>query len=414
MKPDEIRSLVRLRAPHLTRTQRLLQSCVTVEDWQRAAHRSWPRSIQDYVEGGAEAEISLARNAEAYRRREFLPSVLRDVSRVDTATSLLGAPAALPLALAPTGYTRMMHPDGEPAVARAAGAAGVPYTLSTVSNTSIEDVARSSDAAHWFQLYVWRDRGLTRELIDRARESGYRALMVTVDTPVTGNRVRDRHSGFTVPPQLTVRTLLDMSTRPRWWAGMLRGEPISFANVPAGSADDAQSAMELAAAQFDSAVTWDDLAEVRSQWSGPLMVKGMLRPDEIRRAAQIGIDGVVLSNHGGRQLDGTVVPLDVLARARDEVGEDVTVMVDSGIRRGSDIAVAIASGADGVLIGRPYLYGLGAAGQVGVEAVLRLLGEGLERTMALLGVSSIEQLRSEGPALVASRGACSSESGARA
>lgn len=400
MTPEEIRSLVKMRAPRLSRTERLLQSCVTVADWQHAATQTWPRGVREYVDGGADLEVTLKRNLRAYNQREFLPSVLRDVSQVDTTTRVLGSKMALPLALAPTGYTRMMHPAGEPAVARAAAVVGVPYTLSTVSNTSLETLALSSEADHWFQLYVWKDRSLTHALIDRAWQSGFKVLMITLDTAVTGNRVRDTHSGFTIPPRLTMRTVLDMSIHPRWWTGILKGRSITFANFPTHSIDDAQSAMELAANQFDPAVTWDDLADVRARWPGPLVVKGMLRANEIRRAADLGVDGVVVSNHGGRQLDRAVVPLDVLPTIRDELGNSTTIMVDSGVRRGSDIAVALASGADAVLVGRPYLYGLGAAGQPGVEAVLGVLREELVRTMALLGVTSIGQLRAEGPGLI--------------
>lgn len=400
MTPDEIRSLVRFRAPRVKRVDRLLQSCVTVEDWQRAAAKAWPRSILGYVEGGAEAEVSLRRNRAAFEEVEMMPAGLRDVSQIDTRTSLLGSSVAMPLALSPTGYTRMMHPEGEGAVARAAGAAGIPYTLSTVSNTSLEELAATSESERWFQLYVWRDRGLTRALIERAKAAGFRTLMVTVDTAVTGHRVRDMHSGFTMPPELTLSTVVDMATRPRWWAGVLTGPPIHFGNFPADLAEDAQSAMALAAAQFDPAVTWQDLAEIRAQWSGPLVVKGLLDPQDIARAVEVGVDGFVLSNHGGRQLDRAVAPLSVLPAVRERVGPEPTLLVDSGVRWGSDIAVAIASGADGAMIGRPYLYGLGAAGQAGVESVLRILEDGLARTMALLGVTSIEQLRAQGPRIL--------------
>lgn len=399
MKPREIRSVVRFRPTKLSRVERLLQRCVTVEDWQREAWRRWPRSIRGYVDGGAEAEVAVARNRAAYQSRKLVPASLRDVSVVDTRTTLLGQELPLPIALAPTGYTRMMHPEGEVAVARAAADAGVPYALSTVANTSIEDLAARVGGERWFQLYVWRDRRLTHGLLDRAQASGYRTLMLTVDTPVTGLRVRDAHSGFTIPPRLTARTVADMATRPGWWTGMLRGEPIEFANFPPEISGGSRSAMALSAAQFDPAVGWSDLEELRARWHGPFVVKGMLRAEDVARAAAMGVDAVVLSNHGGRQLDRAVTPLDVLPDVRRAAGT-VPLLVDSGIRSGADIAIAIATGADAVLVGRPYLYGLGAAGEQGVAAVLRLLREELERTMALLGVTSVEQLRKEGPELV--------------
>lgn len=399
MKPGEVRSLMRFRSPKLDRVARLQQRCVTVEDWQRAAWRRWPRSIRGYVEGGAEAELTVARNRESYESRRLLPASLRDVASVDTRTTLLGQESSMPMALAPTGYTRMMHPEGEVAVARAAAAAGVPYTLSTVANTSIESLAAQVSGDRWFQLYVWRDRRLTHLLLDRAQAAGYRVLMLTVDTPVTGLRVRDLHSGFTIPPQLTARTFADMATRPAWWTGVLRGKPIEFANFPPEITAGGQSAAALSAAQFDATVGWEVLEDLRARWRGPLVVKGMLRAEDVARAASLGVDAVVLSNHGGRQLDRVVTPLDVLPEVRRVAGE-LPLLVDSGIRSGADVAIAIATGADAVLVGRPYLYGLGAAGEAGVTAVIRLLHEELERTMALLGVTSVAQLRKEGPELV--------------
>lgn len=400
MKISEVRTLLQLRKPERDRVERTLKRCVTIEDLQHAAWRRWPKSVRGYVEGGADGEVSLARNRAAYERVGLVPSPLRDVTDVDLRTSILGGDSALPFALAPTGYTRMMHTAGEGAVARAARDAGIPYTMSTMATTRLENVAADVGGDLWFQLYVWRDRGLVRELIERAKASGYRALMLTVDTPVTGLRVRDAHNGFTIPPQLSASTVLDMARHPMWCASMLAGPPITYANFAPEVGRTPEGLMEFAAKQFDPSVSWDDLAWIRGLWQGPLIVKGLVSESDAARAAEVGVDAVVLSNHGGRQLDQVVVPLQMIPAVRDRVGDKIAVFVDSGIRRGSDIAVALALGADAVLIGRPYLYGLGAAGERGVAASISMLGAELRRAMTLMGVTSVAQLRAEGPALV--------------
>ncbi len=402
MKISEVRALVQLRKPEPDRVERTLRRCVTIEDLQHAAWRRWPRSVRGYVEGGADGEVSLARNRAAYERLGLVPSPLRDVTDVDLRTSILGGESALPFALAPTGYNRMMHTAGESAVARAARDARIPYTLSTMATTRLENVAAEVGGDLWFQLYVWRDRGLVRDLIERAEASGYRALMLTVDTPVTGLRVRDVHNGFTIPPQLSASTLLDMARHPRWCASLMTGPPINFANFAPEVGRSPEGLMEFAAKQFDPSVSWDDLAWIRGLWNGPLVVKGLLSASDAACAAEVGVDAVVLSNHGGRQLDQTVVPLQMLPAVRDRVGDGLKVFVDSGIRRGSDIALALALGADAVLVGRPYLYGLGAAGERGVAAAISMLGAELRRARTLMSVTSVAQLRAEGPALVRS------------
>lgn len=402
MKISEARALVQLRKPESDRVERTLRRCVTIEDLQHAAWRRWPKSVRGYVEGGADGEVSLARNRAAYEGLGLVPSPLRDVTDVDLRTSILGGESALPFALAPTGYNRMMHPAGEPAVARAARDAGIPYTLSTMATTRLEAVAGDVGGDLWFQLYVWRDRGLVRDLIERAKASGYRALMLTVDTPVTGLRVRDVHNGFTIPPQLSAATLLDMARHPLWCASMLTGAPITFANFAPEVGRSPEGLMEFAAKQFDPSVSWHDVAWIRGLWQGPLMVKGLVSAPDAARAVEVGVDAVVLSNHGGRQLDQVVAPLLMLPEVRDRVGDKIDVLIDSGIRRGSDIALALALGADAVLVGRPYLYGLGAAGERGVAAAISMLGQELRRAMTLMGVTSVAQLRAEGPALVRS------------
>lgn len=400
MRTREIIDVLQLQKPQLRRTVRTLERCVTIEDLRAEACRRWPRGVRGYVEGGADGEVSLRRNRAAYEDIDLVPSVLRDVSDPDTSTDLLGRGSALPFALGPTGYTRMMHTDGEPAAARAARAADIPYTLSTMSTVSIEDVAHRAGGELWFQLYVWRDRGLVRDLLARAQASGYRALMITVDTPVTGLRARDHHNGFTLPPRLTPTVLADMAVHPAWCVSLLRGAPITFANFADDVSASSEGVMEFAARQFDPSVTWDSLAEIRSLWRGPVMLKGIVNPADAARARDAGVDAIALSNHGGRQLDQTTPPITALPAIRSAVGEDAELFVDSGIRHGTDIAIALALGATGCLVGRPYLYGLGAAGEAGCAAAIRILGDELRRAMQLLGVTSVAELRARGPELI--------------
>lgn len=399
MRPREVRELIQLRRPQWRRADRVVSRCVTIEDLRAEACRRWPRGVRGYVEGGADGEVSLRRNRAAFEAYRLVPSVLRDVEEVDTAVDLLGVRAELPLALGPTGYTRMMHPAGELAAARAARAAGVPYTLTTMATMSIEDVAPAGGDL-WFQLYVWRDRGLVRELLQRARAAGYRALVLTVDTAVTGLRVRDLHNGFTLPPRLTPAALADMALHPAWCLNLLRGEPITFANFANEVSSRSENIMQFAARQFDPTVDWADLDWLREEWPGPIIVKGLVGAADAVRAREAGIDALALSNHGGRQLDQAVAPIDLLPEVRAAVGPGMRVFVDSGVRRGTDLAIALALGADGCLIGRPYLYGLGAAGEAGCSAAIRMLGDELRRAMRLLGVVSVAELRERGAELV--------------
>jgi L-lactate dehydrogenase (cytochrome) len=401
LRARELRELLQVERPVLRRADRAVARAADVDDLRKAAARRWPQGVRDYVEGGADGEVSLRRNRAAFQRYELVPKVLRDVSAVDTSSVVLGSPATMPLALGPTGYTRMMHPDGETAVARAAARAGVPYTIATMSTVALEELP--TDGEQWFQLYMWRDRSLVEELLARAGAHGCGALMLTVDTAVTGHRLRDTRNGFALPPRLTPRTLVGMARRPGWCAAMLRGEPITFANVPPELASRSESVMEFAARQFDSSVSWKDLEWLRERWPGVLAVKGILDPTDAARAVEHGADAVVVSNHGGRQLDQTVPPLDVLPAVRDRIGDTAAVLVDSGLRRGSDLAIALALGADAGLLGRAYLYGLGAAGEAGVSRVLDIIATELAKAMRLLGVVSVEELRKEGTSLVRGR-----------
>jgi L-lactate dehydrogenase (cytochrome) len=362
-----------------------------VDDVRAAAARRVPKAVFDYVDGAAELELSAYRSRAAFDGLEFHPRVLRDVSRVSTETTLLGVPAAMPLALAPTGFTRMMHYHGEPAAARAAARSGIPYALSTMGTTSPEALAAVEPAgARWFQLYLWQDRGRSKELVARAAEAGYAALVVTVDVPVAGARLRDVRHGLTIPPTLRWSTLVDFARHPAWSWNLLTTEPLQFASFLTG--DRPPELRELIAAMFDPAVTFADLDWLRSAWSGPLVVKGVQSVEDARAVVDQGADAVVVSNHGGRQLDRAVTPLALLPHVVDAIGDRAEVFMDGGVRSGADIAAAVALGARGCLVGRAYLYGLMAGGEAGVDRVLELLRAELVRTMQLLGARDVGEL----------------------
>lgn len=402
MRIHEVRELIQLKPIDLNGRRRRLAAAHTTEDFRLLARRALPRSVFDYVDGGADEETSLRANVDAFRRRRFVPRSLTDVSDPDLSTKILGQAVSAPLGLAPTGYTRMISPLGEPAVAAAAASAGLPYVLSTMATTSLEDVAAAApEAERWFQLYVWKDRRLTELLVQRAAQAGYSVLEIAVDTAVSGFRVRDVRNGLTIPPALTLSGLVDIGTRPRYWTSMLRHPALRFANVGSGGSDGASGyTIENITSQFDPAVTWDDVARIRDQWPGKLVVKGPVSARDAVRAKDLGVDGVHLSNHGGRQLDRAIAPIDLVEPVRSAVGEDFCVLVDSGVRHGADIATALALGADACLIGRPYLWALAAGGQEGVTRLLKLLTGQLRRTMQLLGVASVDELRHEGHLLV--------------
>jgi L-lactate dehydrogenase (cytochrome) len=386
---SELRSILRPEPIQFGAGRRLAKA-YTVGDLREIALKRIPRAVFDYVEGGADEEISIQRSLAAFRRVEFHPAVLRDVSAVDTSTTILGRPAALPLALAPTGFTRMMHHEGEPAVAQAAARAGIPYALSTMGNTSIEDLAlRAPDTVKWFQLYVWRDRGHSKDLMDRARSAGYEALVLTVDVPVPGARLRDTRHGLTIPPALTLRTLLDGARHPAWWFNLLTTEPLQFASFGGGSPERLAG---LSRGMFDPAVTFDDIEWMRQVWSGALVVKGIQSVADARQVVDRGVDAVVVSNHGGRQLDRAPVPLELLPEVVDAIGDRAEVLLDTGVRNGADIVAAVALGARACLVGRAYLYGLMAAGQAGVERATDILRDEFTRTLQLLGVRRVADL----------------------
>ncbi|MEO7234070.1 MAG: alpha-hydroxy acid oxidase [Lapillicoccus sp.] len=386
---SELSPLLQMQPRESDPVARRLARAHTIGDLEAIARRRVPRSVFDYVAGAAEGEVSLERSRDAYRRVEFLPQALLDVSTVDLTTRLLGRPSALPLVLAPTGFTRMMQHEGEPAVARAAQAAGIPYALSTMGTTSPAGVAAAAPGGdHWFQLYLWRDREASRQLVHQALAAGFGTLVLTVDTAVPGNRLRDTRNGLTVPPTLRARTLADMSRHPAWWFNLLTTRPLEFAALTSFDGTVA----ELVDRMFDPSLDLSDLEWLRRAWPGSLVVKGVLTAADAVRMADAGADAVVLSNHGGRQLDRAPTPLELLPEVVAAVGDRVEVYVDTGITNGGDIAAAVGLGATGCLVGRAYLYGLMAGGQAGVAHAVAILTAELRRTMQLVGARSLEEL----------------------
>jgi L-lactate dehydrogenase (cytochrome) len=388
-RPSAFSDLLKFKRPELNPTKRRLAAAQTIYDLREIAKRVTPRAPFDYTDGGAEAEVSLTRARQAFEDVEFHPAILRDVSSVDTRREVLGGPTSLPFGIAPTGFTRLMHTAGEAAGASAAGAAGIPFSLSTVGTTSPEGVrAANPDGRNWFQLYMWKDHQRSLDVVDRAAMAGFDTLLITVDVPVAGARLRDRYNGLTIPPAITLRTVLNAIPRPRWWFDFLTTEPVEFATFDKWDGTVA----ELLDAMFDPTVNLDDLAWIRDRWPGKVVVKGVQTVADAKRVADLGIDGVVLSNHGGRQLDRAPVPFHLLPTVVREIGDDVEVHVDSGIMSGADIVAAVALGAHFTLVGRAYLYGLMAGGRAGVDRAIAILSDEIVRTMKLLGVSSLDEL----------------------
>jgi L-lactate dehydrogenase (cytochrome) len=380
---------MKFKKPELNAKKRRLAQALTIYDLRKIAQRRTPKAAFDYTEGAAEAEISLARARQAFEDIQFNPAILRDVSEVDTSSTVLGAPVAKPFGIAPTGFTRMMQAEGEIAGASAAAAAGIPFSLSTMGTTAIEDVkAANPDGRNWFQLYMWKDRDRSMALVDRAAAAGFDTLLVTVDVPVAGARLRDKRNGFSIPPQLTLGTVINAIPRPEWWINFLTTEPLAFASLDRWSG----TVGELLDSMFDPTVTFDDLAWIKTQWPGKLVVKGVQNVDDAKRLAAMGVDGIILSNHGGRQLDRAPIPFHLLPSIVREVGKDTEVLLDTGIMSGADIVASIALGAKFTLVGRAYLYGLMAGGREGVDRMIQILDEQVTRTMRLLGVASLEEL----------------------
>ena len=380
---------------------RKLTRAVTIDDLRRLARRRLPRAVYDFIEGGAGDELTVTRNRAAFERLLFEPRILVDVSKREQSTVVLGERVATPVILSPTGMAGLSWPKGEVAAARGAHDAGTIYTLSTHSSYSIEEVAAGAPGPLWFQLYVWQNRDLTRSFVERARAAGYRALLLTVDVPVISRRERDLRNGFTVPPRMTARNVVDTLRRAGWVRRVLMGQRrITLANLvgaPGAPRTDIVTLAGVANRQVDPSISWADLAWFRSLWSGPLLLKGVMTAADARRAAEHGIDGVVVSNHGGRQLDGTRATIEALPEIVDAVGNRMEVLLDGGVRRGADVVRALALGARAVMVGRPYLYGLATGGQAGVRRALEILASEVDHALALTGVPRVADLE---PSLV--------------
>jgi len=392
-RPSDIKPFLRLRSNHGSRAERRVANAYTIEDLRRIARRRTPTGPFVYVDGAAEGEVSMRRSLEAFEDLEFNPWILRDVHEVDTTTEVLGKTSTLPFGFGPTGGTRMMHAAGEVAVARAAARAGIPYGLSTVGTTTISDFAAAAPTGrHWFQMYLLSDRERSLRMLEEARARGFDTLIVTVDSAVVGNRVRDLHNGMSYPPQLTVKTFLDASWRFEWWTNLLTTEPYQFTYEDPGIP---RSQLTEVKGFTDSSVNFDDLSWIREAWGGPVVLKGIQTLQDAQRAADAGVEGIVLSNHGGRQLDRAIPPLHLLPAVAAAVGSQTEVMLDTGVRTGADVVAAIALGAKFVLLGRAYLYGLMAGGEAGVDRAVEILRTEVIRTMQLLGVRSIDELSPE-------------------
>ena len=387
--PKDLAQLLRFRKIILSPRKRRLTRALTIYDLRDIAKRRTPQAPFDYTDGGADSESSLTRARAAYEKLEFQPRILRDVKDVDLSVQMLGKKMSMPVGIAPTGFTRMMQTEGEYAGACAASDAGIPYTLSTMGTRSIEDVAKAAPTGrNWFQLYMWKDRDRSMALVDRAKAAGFDTLVLTVDVPVAGARLRDVRNGMTIPPSLTSKTILNAIPRPAWWMNFLTTDPLKFASLDSWNGTVA----ELLDSMFDPTVTYEDLKWIRGQWQGNLVVKGIQNVDDAMMSVAAGADAIILSNHGGRQLDRAPVPLHLLPEVVKAIGDKAEVQVDTGIMHGADVVAALASGAKFTWIGRAYLYGLMAGGKPGVDRTLEILRTQISRTMKLLGARTVAEL----------------------
>ncbi len=388
-RPAEIFDLMQFKKPELNGKKRRLDAALTIDDLRRIAKRRTPKAAFDYTDGAAEGELSLHRARQAFRDIEFHPDVLKPANEVDTSTEILGGRSAMPFGIAPTGFTRLMQTEGEIAGAGAASSAGIPFTLSTLGTSSIEDVKHANPRGrNWFQLYVMREREISYGLVERAAAAGFDTLMFTVDTPIAGARLRDKRNGFSIPPQLSLGTIANAIPRPWWWVDFLTTPKLEFASLNSTGG----TVGELLNSAMDPTISYEDLDIIREMWPGKLVVKGVQNLPQSVELIERGVDGIILSNHGGRQLDRAPVPFHLLPQVVREVGRDATVMIDTGIMNGADIVAAVALGAKFTLIGRAYLYGLMAGGREGVDRTIEILRSEIERTMTLLGVASLEEL----------------------
>ena len=385
----DLRQLLRFRKIIWSPKKRRLSRALTIYDLRSIAKRRTPQAPFDYTDGGAGTESSLINARNEFKSVTFHPRVLRDVSQFDLSTVMLGKTSALPVGIAPTGFTRMMQTEGEIAGCTAAMDAGIPYTLSTMGTRSIEDVAKAAPMGrNFFQLYMWKDRDRSMGLVNRAAAAGFDTLVLTVDVPVAGDRLRDIRNGMTIPPSLTSKTIINAIPRPAWWMNFLTTDPLTFASLDSWNGTVA----ELLDSMFDPTVTFEDLKWIRSQWKGKLIVKGIQHADDAVMAIEAGADAIILSNHGGRQLDRAPIPALLIPEVRKVIGTSAELHVDTGIMHGADIVAALASGADFTWIGRAYLYGLMAGGKEGVDRTLEILKGEMTRTMKLLGARSLDEL----------------------
>jgi L-lactate dehydrogenase (cytochrome) len=389
----ELLELMKFKKPELNGKKRRLEAALTINDLRAIAKRRTPKAAFDYTDGSAEDEISLGRARQAFLDVEFSPSILRGLpDTVDTSTEIFGGPSALPFAIAPTGFTRLMQTEGEIAGASAAAAAGIPFTLSTLGTTSIEKVKETNPyGRNWFQLYVMREREISYDLTKRAAQSGFDTLFFTVDTPVAGARLRDKRNGFSIPPQLTAGTIVNAIPRPWWWWDFLTTPKLEFASLNSTGG----TVGELLNAAMDPTISFNDLAVIRDLFPGKIVIKGVQNIADSKKLVDLGVDGIVLSNHGGRQLDRAPVPFHLLPEVVREVGRDTEIAIDTGIMSGADIVAALALGAKFTLVGRAYLYGLMAGGREGVDRMIFILRDQIERTMKLLGVATLAELGPE-------------------
>lgn len=387
--PKDLLQLLKFKKFIWNPRERRLKGAYTIYDLRTIAKKRTPQAPFDYTDGSADSEISLQRARQAFEDIEFNPNILRDVTDVDLSSVVLGKRVSMPIGIAPTGFTRMMHTEGELAGCTAAADAKIPFALSTMGTRSIEEVASAApEGTNWFQLYMWKDRERSMALVERAKAAGFDALMLTVDVPVAGDRLRDKYNGMTIPPALTVKTILNALPRPEWWVNFLTTDSLKFASLDSWNGTVA----ELLDSMFDPSVDFEDLRWIKEQWGGKVIVKGIQNVEDAKKVAGLGADAIVLSNHGGRQLDRAPVPFHLLPEVKKQLRGDVELMVDSGIMHGADVVAAIAHGASFTLIGRAYLYGLMAGGREGVDKAIEILHGQVARTMKLLGVSSLAEL----------------------
>lgn len=398
---DELLPLMKFKLPTLDRRAARLSTAANVWDLRKIAKRRTPTPAFDYTDGAAQDETTLNRSYKLFREITLIPKILHSTPEVDLSTTIAGGPSSLPFGIAPTGFTRFMQSEGEDAGASAAAKAGIPFSLSTMGTRSVEEVAKVSEekrnskpgsGRRWFQLYLWNDREASRDLLERAQKEGFDTLLVTVDTPVAGQRLRDTRNGMTIPPQLTAKTVLDASYRPEWWFNFLTTDPLTFASLSNTAAD----LPTILNSMFDPSLSIEDLKWIREVWKGPLFVKGILTAEDTRRAVDAGADGLIVSNHGGRQLDRCPASIQALTDVRKEAGPDIEIILDSGVMSGADIVAALGLGADFVIVGRAYLYGLMAGGEQGVDKTIELLAEEVRNAMLLMGTRTIEDIKTSG------------------